>query len=197
MTDIVIATHNKGKVHEMQHLLHLEDVKFMTLDEVHLAKLEVDETAPTYEGNAWLKAKTIGDKVRLPTIADDSGIEVENLGWKPGVYSARYAKGSDKDRCIKMLKELEGKENRNARFVCVIVYYDPEKNEKKVFRGEVKGVITESMLGDTGFGYDPIFMPEGHHQTMAQLGGELKNQISHRANAIKLFREWWETRSTS
>jgi XTP/dITP diphosphohydrolase len=194
MTDIVVATHNRGKVHEMTHLLRADDVKLLTLDDVHLAKFEVDETAGTYEGNAGLKAKTIGDKVRLPTIADDSGIEVAALGGKPGVLSARYAKGSDKDRCVKMLKELEGKADRSARFVSVIVYYDPKENEKHVFHGEVRGTITEQMLGDTGFGYDPIFMPEGYHQTMAQLGSEVKNQISHRAHAIKKFKEWWEER---
>lgn len=192
MRDIVVATHNKGKVHEMTHLLALADVKLMTLDDVHLAKFEVDETAHTYEGNASLKAKTIGDKVRLPTIADDSGIEVAALGGKPGVLSARYAKGSDKDRCIKMLKELEGKEDRSAKFVSVIVYYDPETREKHAFYGEVKGIITEESMGDSGFGYDPIFVPEGYHQTMAQLGADVKNQISHRANAIQKFKTWWE-----
>lgn len=192
MKQIVVATHNKGKVHEMNHLLHMEDIQLLTLDDVHLAKLEVDETAPTYEGNATLKAKTIADMTKIPTISDDSGIEVEALGGKPGVHSARYIKGSDKDRCVHMLKEMEGKENRNAKFVCAIVYIDPVNNERHVFRGEVKGIIATEMLGDQGFGYDPIFVPEGHHQTMAQLGGELKNQISHRAKAIAGLKAWLE-----
>ena len=197
MKHIVVATHNKGKVHEMQHLLHMEDVQLLTLDDVHLAKFEVDETASTYEGNATLKAKTIADKTRIPSIADDSGIEVEALGGKPGVYSARYIKGSDKDRCVHMLKEMEGKENRNAKFVCAIVYVDPENNERHVFHGEVKGIITTEILGDQGFGYDPIFVPEGYHQTMAQLGGELKNQISHRARAIAQLKAWLEKNQES
>ncbi len=190
MLEIVVASHNKGKVHEFNHLLHLETVKLLTLDEVGLAKFEVDETAPTYEGNAFLKAKTIGDKTRHLTIADDSGIEVASLGGKPGVHSARYIKGSDKDRCRHMLKELEGKENRDAKFVCVIVLYDPTKNEKHVFRGEVHGIITTEMMGDDGFGYDPLFVPAGQHKTMAQLGNDVKNTISHRAVAAHGLREW-------
>lgn len=190
MTNIVVASHNKGKVHELNHLLHLESVKLMTLDEVGMAKLEVDETAPTYEGNAILKAKTIGDESHHLAIADDSGIEVEALGGKPGVHSARYIKGSDHDRCRHMLKELEGKENRNAKFVSVIVLYDPAKNIHHTFRGEVKGIITTEMMGEDGFGYDPIFVPAGYHQTMAQIGTTEKNKISHRAVAAAQLRTW-------
>jgi XTP/dITP diphosphohydrolase len=190
MMSIVVASHNKGKVHELNHLLHLESVKLLTLDEVDLAKLEVDEVSNTYEGNAFLKAKTIGDKSRHWTIADDSGIEVEALGGKPGIHSARYIKGSDKDRCVHLLKELEGKENRNAKFVSVIVLYNPEKNEHHTFRGEVKGIITTEMMGEDGFGYDPIFVPAGYHKTMAEIGTTEKNKISHRAVAAIALREW-------
>ncbi len=190
MTNIVVASHNKGKVHEFNHLLHLETVKLMTLDEVGMAKLEVDETAPTYEGNAFLKAITVGDMCHHLTISDDSGIEVEALGGKPGVHSARYIKGSDQDRCRHMLKELEGKEDRNAKFVSVIVLYDPTKNEKHIFRGEVKGIITTEMMGNDGFGYDPIFVPTGYHKTMAEIGTEEKNKISHRAKAAEQLRTW-------
>lgn len=192
MINIVVASHNKGKVHEFNHLLHLESVKLMTLDEVGLAKLEVDETAPTYEGNAVLKAKTVGDMCHHLTISDDSGIEVEALGGKPGVHSARYIKGSDKDRCIHLLKELEGKENRNAKFVSVIVLYDPAKNVHHTFRGEVKGIIASQMMGEDGFGYDPLFVPSGYHKTMAEIGTEEKNKISHRAVAAIALREWLE-----
>ncbi len=193
MTQIVFASHNKGKVHEIAHLLRLEDIQLLTLDDVQLAKLEVEETGHTYDENAWLKAKTIGDMTKHITLADDSGLEVETLGWKPGVYSARYAKGSDKDRCIKLLKELEGKENRNARFVAVIALYDPTQNVKKLFRGEVSGIIATELRGDNGFGYDPVFVPTGHHQSMAELGSTVKNEISHRARAVEKLREWWES----
>lgn len=193
MIDILFASHNGGKVKEIGHLMHLEDIQLLTMADVHLHDFNVDETGSTYEENAWLKAKTLGDKTRHVTMADDSGIEVEALDHRPGVYSARYGKGSDSDRCRKLLKELEGKQNRNAKFVAVIVYYDPSANLKKIFRGEIKGVIAREPMGENGFGYDPIFIPEGHHQTMAQLGSSVKNEISHRARAIAAFKEWWIT----
>src|SRR5260221_163187 len=139
MTQILFASHNGGKVKEIAHLLKLSDVELLTMADVHLHDFAVDETGETYEENATLKAKTLGDKTRYPALADDSGIEVEALGNKPGVHSARYAKGSDSDRCRKLLKELEGKQNRNAKFVAVLVYYDPTSQRKHVFRGEVKG----------------------------------------------------------
>lgn len=172
-----------------------DNLRLLTLDDVDLSKFEVDETGETYEDNASLKAKTIGDKTRRITIADDSGLEVEALKGKPGVKSARYAKGSDADRCRKLLKELEGKDNRNAKFVCVVVCFDPQKQARHVFRGECKGMITTDMKGENGFGYDPIFVPEGYHQTMAQLAAEVKNQISHRARAVNAFAAWWKENS--
>ena len=193
MTQILFASHNGGKVKEIAHLLKLEDVELLTMADVHLHDFNVDETGETYEENATLKAKTLGDKTRHITLADDSGIEVEALGNKPGIYSARYSKGSDTDRCVKMLKELEDKQNRNAKFVAVIVYYDPTAKQKHVFRGEVKGVIATQIMGEHGFGYDPIFIPEGYQQTMAELGNDVKNEISHRARAVAAFKEWWLT----
>ena len=193
MMDIVFASHNGGKVKEIAHLLHRDDIHLLTLADVHLHDLNVDETGTTYEDNAWLKAKTIGDKTRHVTLADDSGIEVQALGNRPGVFSARYGKGSDLDRCKKLLKELEGKQDRSAKFVAVLVYYDPTSNTRKVFRGEVKGIIAPDIMGDSGFGYDPIFIPEGYHQTMAELGTDVKNEISHRARAVHAFKTWWES----
>lgn len=191
MTEIVFASHNLGKVKEVQQLLHTDEVRLLTMGDAGLHDFMVEETGSTYEENAWLKAKTIGDKSGKPTIADDSGIEVEALGWKPGVYSARYTKGSDVDRCNKMLSELAGKTNRNARFVAVFVYYNPVSKLKKTFRGEVKGTILEAPKGEGGFGYDPIFLPEGYHESMAELSREQKNQISHRAKAALAFKNWW------
>lgn len=190
MTEILFASHNKGKVREIGHLLQLEDVRLLTLDDVHLAKFEVDETGMTYEQNAGLKAKTIGDKTRHITIADDSGIEVEALGGKPGVLSARYAKGSDADRVQKMLSALGDKKNRKAKFVSALVYYDPTTQEKHAFRGEVRGMLADDPRGKSGFGYDPIFIPDGHTQTFGELGDEVKNRISHRAVAVRRLREW-------
>lgn len=191
MTEIVFASHNLGKVKEVQRLLHSDEIRLLTMGEAGLHDHMVEETGNTYEDNAWLKAKTIGDITGKPTIADDSGLEVEALGWKPGVYSARYAKGSDADRCRKLLSELEGKNSRKARFVAVFVYYDPVSKLKKVFRGEVSGVITNEASGENGFGYDPIFMPDGFHETMASLSSDQKNAISHRAKAATAFKNWW------
>ncbi|HSW90351.1 MAG TPA: RdgB/HAM1 family non-canonical purine NTP pyrophosphatase [Patescibacteria group bacterium] len=193
MTQIVFASHNRGKVKEVAHIIHLDDIHLLTLDDVHLGKFEIDETEITYEGNAWLKAKTIGDKTRHITLADDSGLEVKALGWKPGVHSARYAKGSDSDRVQKLLKEMEGKSDRSARFVSVIVYFDPTKQEKHVFEGAVEGMLLDEARGENGFGYDPIFMPTGYHQSMAELGMDTKNEISHRARALQKFVEWWSS----
>jgi non-canonical purine NTP pyrophosphatase (RdgB/HAM1 family) len=194
MTELLVATHNKGKLHEFAHILSGEDVKVLSLDDVDLGKFEVDETGNTYEDNSFLKAKTIGDKTHRITVADDSGIEVAALGGKPGVYSARYAKGSDADRCRKMLKELDGKDNRSAKFVAVVAYYDPTSQTKKIFRGECKGLIGKEMRGENGFGYDPLFIPEGFHQTMAELPSTTKNEISHRARALQAFATWWKSR---
>lgn len=192
MIEIVFASQNKGKVREVAHLLGTDQIQLLSMDDVHLHGYSVDETGITYEENAALKAKTIGDKTRHVTIADDSGIEVEALGNKPGIHSARYIKGSDVDRSKKILKELEGKENRAAKFVAVVVYYDPVTHVKKAFRGEVRGVIAQEMRGEHGFGYDPIFIPQGYHQTMGELDDAVKNEISHRARAIAAFKTWWE-----
>ncbi len=196
MTEIVFASHNIGKVREVGKLLHSDEIKLLTLGDVHLHDFMIEETGSTYEENAWLKAKTVGDKTRRPALADDSGIEVEALGGKPGVFSARYAKGSDSDRCQKMLRELDKKEDRKAKFVAVFVYYDPETKVKKVFRGEVNGTIARVAQGETGFGYDPIFVPDGYHTTMASLGSDVKNEISHRARAVHAFKTWWEEKQS-
>jgi len=197
MTDIVFASHNAGKVREVSHLLRTDDIHLLTLGDVGLHDFMVDETGQTYEENAWLKAKTVGDNVHKLTLSDDSGLEVEALSWKPGIFSARYAKGSDADRCKKLLKELEGKQNRTARFVAVFIYYDPTSGEKKIFRGEVRGSIAKEVSGQGGFGYDPIFIPDGYSETMAELTSEIKNTISHRAVAVRAFKAWWESRKSA
>lgn len=190
--EIVFASHNLGKVKEVQHLIGSDEIKLQTMGEAGLHDFMIEENGYTYEANAGLKAKTVGDQLGKPTLADDSGLEVEALDWKPGVHSARYAKGSDMDRCRKLLKELEGKTNRKARFVAVFVYYNPVTKLKKAFQGVVSGVILEKPRGEGGFGYDPIFMPEGFDRSMAELTTEEKNQISHRAKATQAFLGWWQ-----
>ncbi len=191
MTEIVFASHNLGKVKEVQQLLHTDEIKLLTMGDAGLHDFMVEENGYTYEDYSWLKAKTVGDQLKKPTLADDSGLEVEALGWKPGVLSARYGKGSDRDRCMKLLSEMKGKTNRRARFVAAFVYYNPITNVKKIFRGEVLGTILEEVKGENGFGYDPVFLPDGFHQSMAELGNQQKNQISHRAHAVLAFKNWW------
>lgn len=149
---------------------------------------EVDETGSTFEENALLKAKSASTKTQLTAIADDSGLEVEALGGRPGVLSARYAgpNASDADRISKLLFELrEEATNRHARFVCVIAIARPG-GHLKTFRGEVAGRIIYSPRGTSGFGYDPVFVPTGYELTFAELPANIKNMISHRANALKL-----------
>lgn len=194
MTEIVFASHNLGKVKEVQQLLHTDEIKLLTMGDVGLHDAMIEENGYTYEANAWLKAKTVGDSVGKPTLADDSGLEVEALDWKPGIYSARYAKGSDADRNQKLLRDMANKTNRRARFVAVLVYYDPSTNLKKIFRGEVNGTILREAQGKAGFGYDPIFLPESSKKSMAELSKEQKNQISHRAVAARSFLKWWMER---
>lgn len=191
MTEIVFASHNLGKVKEVQQLLHTDEIKLLTMGDAGLHDFMVEENGYTYEDNAWLKAKTVGDQLSKPTLADDSGIEVDALGWRPGVLSARYAKGSDRDRCKKLLSEMQGKTNRKAKFVAAFIYYNPITKVKKIFRGEVLGTILEDIKGEGGFGYDPIFLPDGFHQSMAELSSQQKNQISHRAHAVTAFKNWW------
>ncbi len=192
MTEIVFASHNLSKVKEVQHILRTDEIRLVTMGEVGLHDHMIEENGYTYEANAGLKAKTVGDLTSKPTLADDSGLEVEALNWRPGIYSARYAKGSDADRCKKLLKDMEGKTNRNARFVAVYVYYDPINKVRKVFHGEIKGTLLERPRGTGGFGYDPIFQPLDRHESMAELTSEEKNRISHRSMAIKAFYDWWE-----
>lgn len=195
MADILLATHNSGKIKEFSDILGGSGIKIRSLAELGLKGEIVDENSDTYEGNAWLKAKTIGDQKHCEVLAEDSGIELEALDGKPGIHSARFAKGSDLDRCHHMLRVLEGKQDRKAKYVCVIVYYNPSTGERKSFRGECCGVIATKIEGNMGFGYDPLFIPEGYNETMAVLGPTVKNQISHRTKAIRAFRDWWDSRT--
>ena len=146
---------------------------------------EIPETADTLEGNALQKAQYIQDKFGLDCFADDTGLEVEALGNAPGVYSARYAgSGHDSEANMqKLLQEMEGKTNRKARFRTVIALIIGDK--QYCFSGIVNGTITTEKKGENGFGYDPIFIPEGYEQTFAELGDFVKNKISHRAKAVE------------
>ncbi|MDP5121526.1 MAG: RdgB/HAM1 family non-canonical purine NTP pyrophosphatase, partial [Spirosomaceae bacterium] len=146
---------------------------------------EIEETETTFQGNSRLKARHVYDKFQLTTIADDSGLEVEALNGEPGIYSARYAgeHGNHAKNNAKLLTELAGKTNRNAQFRSVIsLIHD---NEETQFEGIVKGKINEELSGTDGFGYDPLFTPEGFDRTFAEMTMEEKNPISHRGLAVE------------
>jgi len=151
---------------------------------------EVEEPATTFEGNAIIKAMTLGKKTGLLTLADDSGLEVDALGGAPGVYSARYAPGSDEDRYNKLLQALSDVpgEKRTARFRCVIALYDPSSDRVRTCDGSVEGSMLTEPRGTNGFGYDPIFFTTELQKTMAQATLEEKNTMSHRGRALQKAR---------
>lgn len=183
MAQIVAATKNEKKLQELRKLLAGQDVEVVGLNSYRNCP-DVIEDGKTFDENARKKALAATQYTDLPAFADDSGLEVEALDGAPGIYSARYAEGTDADRIAKLLKELEGKENRRAKFVCVIaIAFNGEVIE--TFRGEVAGVITTAPRGNSGFGYDPVFIPDGYDKTFGELDADTKDSISHRAKAVK------------
>ena len=186
MRNLVFATGNSHKLQEVQGLFK-EGFALSCLKDVNITE-EIPETADNLVDNALQKAWYVYKKCGIPCFADDTGLEVEALNGAPGVYSARYA-GEQKDSRLNMLlllKNMTGKENRNARFRTIIAYID-ENAQEHIFEGEIRGKIIENMAGENGFGYDPIFVPEGYDKTFAQLSSEIKNTISHRARAMEKF----------
>lgn len=186
---LVFATNNKHKLDEVRNITSRHPVEIVSLAEINCFD-DIPETADTLEGNALQKAHYIQEKFGLNCFADDTGLEVEALNNAPGVYSARYAgPGHDSEANMKkLLHEMEGKENRKARFRTVIALVWNGKTY--TFDGIVNGTITTTKRGENGFGYDPIFIPEGYEQTFAELGNDIKNQISHRAKAVEKLDEF-------
>ncbi len=181
--ELVFATHNHNKAKEIQALMPKE-VRIKTLDEIHCFE-DIPETATTLEGNAQLKAAYIVHEFGMNCFADDTGLEIEALNMEPGVYSARYA-GENRDAQANMdlvLHKLKDETNRTARFRTVIVLYWHGKYYQ--FEGIVNGAIGYEKMGKDGFGYDPIFYPEGSDRTFAEMSLEEKNKISHRARAFE------------
>ena len=179
---LVFATHNAGKLREVKELIghKYEVIGLSELDDFE----EIPENEPTLEGNALIKARAVWDKYGLACFSDDTGLEIDALGGAPGVFSARYA-GPSKDseaNMAKVLEKLRGKEDRNAQFrTAVALILDGKEH---VFEGIIRGKIATSKTGDLGFGYDPIFIPEGHSRSFAQMDNAEKNQMSHRGRAI-------------
>jgi len=184
MKKLIIATKNKGKVREIKHALNHLKLRILSL--IDLPKLhDIKETGKTFEENAVKKARTIAKKLNVLVLADDSGLEVRALNGKPGVKSARYAgpNPTTKKLCRKLLKAMKSEKDRRSRFVCAIAIADPRK--VRTIKGVCRGKIINEMKGDRGFGYDPIFVPEGFNKTFAKMPLKLKNQISHRGKALK------------
>jgi len=183
---LYLATQNKHKIEELSALLQdhfiVQDLSTLALTE------EIPETGSTLAENSLQKARYIAEKFHVSCLADDSGLEVEALGGAPGVYSARYA-GEPKDDQANLqllLRNLVGIENRNARFLTVLTYFD--RGSYHAFEGEIKGTIVEVPRGNQGFGYDSIFQPEKELRTFAEMSLTEKNQIAHRARALEKFK---------
>lgn len=183
MKNLVFASHNAHKVKEINQLL---DGKYnlQSLAESGFTE-EIEETGSTLTENALLKARSIYSKLHGDCFADDTGLEVDALGGRPGVYSARYAgePKNDRNNILLLLQELNGIEKRTARFKTVIALII--RGKEYLFEGVVEGRISEEMRGNNGFGYDPVFIPAGNHTTFAEMTAVQKNDISHRAIAVR------------
>lgn len=193
MKEIVIASHNEGKVKEFRSMFEQYDISVVSLRDLDFHE-EIEETGTTFEENASIKAEAIAKRFNQPVIADDSGLVIDALDGRPGVYSARYAgveKNDDAnmDKVLYELKSVHDSE-RTARFVSVLAIARPG-NETSIVKGTCEGIIAQEKIGDQGFGYDPIFYVPSLGKTMAQLDPKEKNQISHRSNALKELRSRW------
>ncbi len=194
MVQIVAATGNKHKLEEFRKLLDDQDAKIVGLDSYPQAP-EVEEDGETFAENASLKALAANKYTDLPAFADDSGLCVEALDGAPGIHSSRYA-DTDENRIAKLLDAIKDKDNRKAKFVCVIaIAINGEVIE--TFTGEVHGVIADAPRGSNGFGYDPVFVPDGYDKTFGELDSEVKDSISHRAVAVQLAKEFVEDELSS
>jgi XTP/dITP diphosphohydrolase len=185
---LIFASQNKHKAEEIKALLP-STIELLSLADLNY-KDDIPETSPTLAGNALQKAEFIFEKFKAPCFADDTGLEIDALDGRPGVYSARYAgenKSAD-DNIQKILAELAGVDNRIAKFKTVIALVGMGK--PLFFEGIVQGTITKSKQGTNGFGYDPVFMPDGYSITFAQMNLKEKNKLSHRAHAVNKFAEY-------
>lgn len=189
MKEILIATHNQHKKEEIQQIFGSE-ILVKSLSDYGLHD-EIVENGSTFQENALIKAKYCFEKTGIPSLGDDSGLRVNALDGRPGIFSARYASNHDFEKNIeKVLEEMQGKDHRQASFITVLCYYD--KEGPQFFEGVVEGNLLHENMGHRGFGYDPIFVPEGYKQTFAEMSATEKNEISHRKRAIDQFKEVWK-----
>jgi XTP/dITP diphosphohydrolase len=194
---ILIATANRGKVKEIRDLVEDIPIEFLSLADMGEFP-EVVEDGTTFEENALKKARMLSAATHLVTIADDSGLCVDALGGRPGVFSARYAgeRSSDEDKCHRILEEMSEVPDwlRSARFVCVLALVTPD-GEEKIFRGACEGRIIRELRGTSGFGYDPIFFDEKAGRTFAEMDRDSKNEVSHRGRALRELTEFLKSLS--
>ena len=180
---VVLASSNKGKIKEFNFLFKNSGFEVIPLSK--FSKIKIPETGNSYEENAYLKAKKSFEISGLPVLADDSGLEVKSLNNEPGIFSARYAGNdvTDKKNNEKLLSKLKNKSNRDAKFVSVLIFYDPKKKIEIYTYGELKGSIGKKEKGAQGFGYDPLFKIKNTNITMAQISFEKRMKVSHRAES--------------
>lgn len=185
----VLASNNMGKLREFHEILEPLDISVVPQDMVG-ALFEVNETGDSFAENAFLKASAVVSFSPFPVVADDSGLCVDALNGAPGLYSARFGEPgwTDKQKYEYLLQKLEGAADRTARFVCSICCILPGGRIVRA-EGECRGRILEKARGEGGFGYDPVFAPDGYEESFAELGQDVKNKISHRAKALAAFRE--------
>lgn len=185
LKELIFASHNKGKIKEIKELLAPLNIAVKTSDDIEIP--DVEETGTTFAENSLLKSSAIAKITGIACIADDSGLCVDALNGAPGVYSARYAPNRDFNKGMdKLLTEMKESANksRSAHFSCVISLAYPD-GKYEIFEGRVDGHIAEKKQGNGGFGYDPLFIPDGFDKSFAELGSEIKNNISHRARAMQ------------
>ncbi|WP_406242508.1 XTP/dITP diphosphatase [Tissierella carlieri] len=189
---LVVSTGNQHKVEEIKNILEGLSIEVVSKKDVGLGDLEVIEDGETLEENSLKKAKALAQRLDYMVLADDSGLFVDKLNGEPGVYSSRYAgeEGNDKKNNNKLLEELQDipLKERNAKFKTVIVLITEDK-ESTIVYGECKGKVGFEPKGKNGFGYDPLFTPDGYDKTFGELGEEIKNKISHRAKALENLKE--------
>lgn len=192
---IILATFNKHKLFEISQLIGSTDIELLSLEDIGYEE-EIIEDGKSFIENALIKAETIYNKYRIPTLADDSGICIDALGGEPGIHSARFAgentSSSEKNRLI--IDMLKDKENRNAHYTCALAYID--ENEKFIVEKYCHGEIIDQEKGEEGFGYDPIFFIEAYNKTLAEIPLDEKNKISHRGQAFREFKKHIEYKNS-
>ncbi len=191
MTQLIFATHNQHKTDELHSILN--NVKILSLRDIGFYD-DIPETGETLYANALLKVRAVYRTTGKACLADDTGLAVKNLGGDPGVFSARYAgeNASADENIDKLLSNLEGVEDREAKFTTVMAFMN-DQGQFRLFEGSVKGTIITERRGANGFGYDPVFVPEGYTKTFAEMMAQEKNSISHRARALEDFKIFYKS----